>query len=154
MESNVLKAVEEISGYTPDEMIAMYNDYGRMAKEWEAYASAGLSPEVCAEYRKFEDEVVASGMTFGEVVELMHKERTRWIPISERLPNMCGFKCLVCAKNKFEQTHVFTAFTGYMERGKLEFHSCEPTHDDLSVWEITHWMPLPSAPNSEVANGN
>ena len=40
MESNVLKAVEEISGYAPDEMIAMYNDYGRMAKEWEAYASA------------------------------------------------------------------------------------------------------------------
>ena len=39
MESNVLKAVEEISGYTPDEMIAMYNDYGRMAKEWEAYAA-------------------------------------------------------------------------------------------------------------------
>ena len=77
MESNVLKAVEEISGYTPDEMIAMYNDYGRMAKEWEAYASAGLSPEVCAEYRKFEDEVVVSGMTFGEVVELMHASQRR-----------------------------------------------------------------------------
>ena len=39
MGSDVLKAVEEISGYTPDEMIAMYNDYGRMAKEWEAYAA-------------------------------------------------------------------------------------------------------------------
>ena len=75
------------------------------------------------------------------------KERTRWVPASERLPNMCGFKCLVCAKNKFEQTHVFTAFTGYMEHGKLEFHSCEPTYDDLSAWEITHWMPLPEPPN-------
>ena len=81
------------------------------------------------------------------------KERTRWIPVSERLPNMCGFKCLVCAKNKFEQTHVFTAFTGYMEHWKLEFHSCEPRYDDLSAWEITHWMPLPSAPDSEAANG-
>ena len=39
MESNVLKAVEEISGYTPDEMIAMYNDYERMAKECEACAA-------------------------------------------------------------------------------------------------------------------
>ena len=74
------------------------------------------------------------------------KERTRWIPCSERLPNMCGFKCLVCAKNKFEQTQVFTAFTGYMEHGKLEFHSCEPPYDDLSAWEITHWMLLPEAP--------
>ena len=80
------------------------------------------------------------------------KERTRWTPVSERLPNMCGFKCLVCAKNKFEQTHVFTAFTGYMEHGKLEFHSCEPPYDDLSAWEITHWMPLPEAPK-EAANG-
>ena len=75
MGSDVLKSVEEISGYTPEEMIAMYDDYERMAKEWEAYASAGLTPEVCAEYRKFEDEVVASGMTFGEVVELMHAEK-------------------------------------------------------------------------------
>ena len=38
MESDVLKAVEEISGYTPEEMIAMYDDYGRLAKECEAYA--------------------------------------------------------------------------------------------------------------------
>ena len=74
------------------------------------------------------------------------KERTQWIPVGERLPNMCGFKCLVCAKNKFEQTRVFTAFTGYMEHWKLEFHSCEPPYDDLSAWEITHWMLLPEAP--------
>ena len=40
-----------------------------------AYEDAGLTPEVCAEYRKFEDEVVVSGMTFGEVVELMHAEK-------------------------------------------------------------------------------
>lgn len=40
-----------------------------------AYEGTGLTPEVCAEYRKFEDEVVASGMTFGELVELMHKKK-------------------------------------------------------------------------------
>ena len=48
MESDVLKAVEEISGYTPDEMIDMYNDYGRMAKECEAYEGTGLTPEEVA----------------------------------------------------------------------------------------------------------
>ena len=85
-----------------------------------------------------------TGLMPEEIVAL--KERTRWIPVSERLPNMCGFKCLVCAKNKFEQTDVFTAFTGYMEHGKLEFHSCEHPYDDLSACEITHWMPLPEAP--------
>ena len=123
MESNVLKAVEEIGGYTPEEMIAMYDDYERMANELEVYEAVGTVEELAA-----------------------LKDGKQWIPVSERLPDMCGFKCLVCAKNKFEQTHVFTAFTGYMEHGKLEFHSCEPTHDDLSVWEITHWMPLPEAP--------
>ena len=117
MESNVLKSVEEISGYTPDEMIAMYDDYERMAKECEACATL--------------------------------KEQTRWVPVSERLPDMCGLKCLVRATNKFEQTEVFTAFTGYMEHGKLEFHSCERPYDDLSVWTITHWMPLPEAPKEE-----
>ena len=68
MESDVLKSVEEISGYTPEEMIAMYDDYGRMAKECEAYAGTGLTPE--------------------ELAAL--KERTRWIPVSERLPEDVG----------------------------------------------------------------
>ena len=39
MGSDVLKSVKEIGGYTPEEMIAMYDDYGRMAKECEAYAA-------------------------------------------------------------------------------------------------------------------
>ncbi|MGL6015258.1 MAG: hypothetical protein ACRCZU_04075 [Selenomonadaceae bacterium] len=44
-------------------------------KKLAAYEDTGLTPKVCAEYKKFEDEVVASGMTFGEVVELMHKKQ-------------------------------------------------------------------------------
>ena len=48
MESNVLKAVEEISGYTPKEMIAMYDDYERMANECEAYAALGTVEELAA----------------------------------------------------------------------------------------------------------
>ena len=40
-----------------------------------AYEDTGLTPEVCAEYKKFEDEVIASGMTFGELVELMHEKQ-------------------------------------------------------------------------------
>jgi hypothetical protein len=72
----------------------------------------------------------------------------KWISVKERLPDMCGYKCLVAAVNVFCQAVVFTAFTGYMERGKLEFHSCE-TPFDLAVWHITHWMPLPKLPEVE-----
>ena len=69
----------------------------------------------------------------------------QWISVEDRLPDMCGCKCLVVGINKFGQTDVFTAFTGYMERGKLEFHSCEPTRE-IPVWTVTHWMPLPTPP--------
>ena len=113
------------------------------ANEWETPITLGDHLDAAA-------DALAAYEDLGPVEELAAlKEQTRWIPVSERLPNMCGFKCLVCAKNKFEQTDVFTAFTGYMEHGKLEFHSCEPPYDDLSAWEITHWMLLPEAPKEE-----
>lgn len=73
----------------------------------------------------------------------------KWIKTADRLPDMCGGKFLVAAVNDFCQAKVFTAYTGYMERGKLEFHSCE-TQFDLAVWHITHWMPLPEPPGEEV----
>ena len=119
----------------------------RLDAEW-AYANEWETPITLGDHLDAAADALAAYEDLGPVEELAElKERTRWIPCSERLPNMCGFKCLVCAKNKFEQTHVFTAFTGYMEHGKLEFHSCEHPYDDLSAWEITHWMLLPEAPN-------
>ena len=114
MESNVLKAVEEISGYTPDEMIAMYNDYGRMAKEWEAYASAGLTPE--------------------EVAAL--KERTRWIPVSERLPEKDGFYNVVMNGGVWGEPDVWSATSCGFYDGMW----------DEDGTTITYWMPLPEAP--------
>ena len=118
----------------------------RLDAEW-AHANEWETPITLGDHLDAAADALAAYEDLGTVEELAAlKERTRWIPVSERLPNMCGFKCLVCAKNKFEQTHVFTAFTGYMEHGKLEFHSCEPPYDDLSAWEITHWMLLPEAP--------
>ena len=35
------------------------------------------------------------------------------------------------------------------EIGKLEFHSCEPTHE-IPAWTVTHWMPLPEPPKDEL----
>lgn len=50
----------------------------------KAYEDTGLSPEVCAEYKKFEDECVEKGVTFRRIVELMSADVTpvvhgRWI---------------------------------------------------------------------------
>lgn len=39
------------------------------------YEDTGLTPEDCAEYRKFEDEIIASGKTFGWLVELLKADK-------------------------------------------------------------------------------
>lgn len=39
------------------------------------YEDTGLTPEDCAEYRKFEDEIIASGKTFGRLAELLRADK-------------------------------------------------------------------------------
>ena len=41
----------------------------------KAYEDTGLEPEICAEYKKFEDEIVASGKTFNHLIELLRAEK-------------------------------------------------------------------------------
>ena len=39
------------------------------------YEGTGLTPDVVAEYKKFEDELVASGLTFGAVLKLIEEQK-------------------------------------------------------------------------------
>ena len=75
-----------------------------------------------------------------------------WIPVNDRLPDSCGFPCLLCGENSFGQIRVFEGFTGYMERGKFEWHSNQKDVD-IDVWTITHWMPLPEPPEAALKGG-
>lgn len=86
---------------------------------------------------EFADCLLANGVTVQE-----------WIPVTERLPDACGFPCLLCGKNSFGQICVFEGFTGYMERSKFEWHSNQKDID-IDVWTITHWMPIPNPPKGE-----
>ena len=79
------------------------------------------------------DYLISNGVTVQE-----------WISVKDRLPDSCGFPCLLCGENSFGQIRVFEGFTGYMERGKFEWHSNQKDID-IDVWTITHWMPLPLA---------
>lgn len=45
--------------------------YERLAQ----YEDTGLMPDVVAEYKKFEDELVASGLTLGDVLKLIEKHK-------------------------------------------------------------------------------
>lgn len=41
-----------------------------------AYEDTGLEPEICAEYKKFEDEIVASGKDFNHLIALLRAEES------------------------------------------------------------------------------
>lgn len=77
-----------------------------------------------------------------------------WISVKDRLPDAAGYECLVCAVNEnYNQTHVFTAFTGYGEPGwwtsNVHYMSRvkSPTDNSLHpALKVTHWMPLPEPP--------
>lgn len=49
-------------------------------KVWEKlkeYEDTDLPPEICREYKKFEDEAVSKGVSFRRIVELIEEERER-----------------------------------------------------------------------------
>lgn len=83
------------------------------------------------------ENLIANGVTVQE-----------WISVKDRLPDVCGFPCLLCGENSFGQIRVFEGFTGYMERGKFEWHSNQKDID-IDVWKITYWMPIPQPPKGE-----
>jgi len=67
-----------------------------------------------------------------------HKEK--WIPVTERLPEIAGYEVLATLENKYGQRHVTVVFTGY---GGYEFWHCNHKEFDLNVWKVIAWMPLP-----------
>ena len=89
------------------------------------------------------------------MIECMRKkakkpEYGQWIPVSERLPECCGYPVLLTVENKFNQRFVCKAFTNYMKEGKPLFYTNEKeyckelTSSKLSnVWKPIAWMPLP-----------
>lgn len=48
--------------------------YAALLDRLAAYEDTGLDPEVCAEYKKFEDEAVSKNVLFSRIVELMDAE--------------------------------------------------------------------------------
>ena len=74
-----------------------------------------------------------------------------WISASDRLPEMCGQDILLTIENIFQQRKVIHGFTGYMEKGKLEFNSLD-NETNFKNWTVIAWQPLPE-PYKEVENG-
>lgn len=85
---------------------------------WERlkqYEDPGLAPEDCAEYRKFEDEIIASGKTFGWLVELLKADkdgRLLVLPckVGDMLYEVTGRKTISAYKVKAIRVELFSLF--------------------------------------------
>ena len=110
-------------------------------------------------YSDFEVDSVSSTRTFGCIANIIDSlsempaadvvERPRWIPVTERLPEI-------------KEHHVSDAVLVYLDDGGMAFSELEenifgqvwfdlerPSPDGESDCTVTHWMPLPQPPKEE-----
>lgn len=76
----------------------------------KAYEDTGLEPEICAEYKKFEDEVMASGKTFNHLIELLRAEKEGCLAV---LPGADTSSVVPCRSCKYSYTIGKRRFCAY-----------------------------------------
>ena len=127
-----LKEVQEYhaTGRTPSMVRALQVAYIRAKKRLDKYIAIG-TPEQCREA----------------------VERTRWIPVSERLPEN-ERECLVTLKKTYGMQEVIYGIANYLnfgdtwhwnERkyGYLEWDKYSDGHGGTKAYRVIAWMPLP-----------
>ena len=77
-----------------------YNGSCSQREVWEklkAYEATGLDPEMCANYKTFEDEAISKGVPFKRIVALMEADRAGLLvvlPCKDWLEVVCGDQVL------------------------------------------------------------
>ncbi len=79
-------------------------------------------------------------------------EERRWVPVGERLPelneaNYFRVNCLVYCKpgGVCEMTYEINTYAKHERHRQPRWKR----HGMISMWEVTHWMPLPPGPESD-----
>ena len=86
------------------------------------YEDTGLTADVCAEYRKFEDEVVASGKTFGRLLELLRADtggRVVVLPVKPVLTPIISSMLYTIEDGDIYEDALYEAVVGMSENGKM-----------------------------------
>lgn len=100
------------------------------------YEDEHISARWC-QSRMFADFLIANGVTFATDKNVGSK----WISVADRLPEESG-------------TYIVVASDGHAKRVTFVKWQKRNKHWELtgarSYWKITHWMPLPEAPEGEL----
>ena len=95
------------------------------------------------------DHLIANGVTFATD----NNVGSNWIPVTERLPEY-GDTCLVVVKYKYDYEKEYdidvdvagyNPYDGYIDSWDT-YNDWDEGQQDIHV---THWMPLPTAPEGE-----
>jgi hypothetical protein len=80
------------------------------------------------------------------------REERMWVPVGERLPelndaNRFRFDCLVCCKGGkvCEMVYEINTYAKHERHRKPKWK----WQGMISMWEVTHWMPLPPGPEGD-----
>lgn len=68
-----------------------YNGSCSQREVWEklkAYEATGLDPEMCANYKTFEDEAISKGVPFKRIVALMEADRAGLLVVLPKAPEV------------------------------------------------------------------
>ena len=68
-----------------------YNGSCSQREVWEklkAYEATGLDPEMCANYKTFEDEAISKGVPFKRIVALMEADRAGLLVVLPKAPQV------------------------------------------------------------------
>ncbi len=87
----------------------------RLKDRLAAYEDTGLEPEMCANYKTFEDEAISKGVTFKRIVALMEANRAGRLvvlpcKVGDRLYEVTGRKTISVYKVRAIRVELFGLF--------------------------------------------
>ena len=104
------------------------------------------APDNCEKYGKKRciecnvEHLLANGVRL-ETEQATSDENKRWIPVTERLPEL-GDRCLCLVKS--------FAFPGCKYHSILQYDKLGFIEGCIYTDDVTHWMPLPEPPKEDV----
>lgn len=107
-------------GEMPDEVDA--GGVRELLQRLAAYEDTGLDPEICAECKKFEDEIVASGKTFNHLIELLRAEkegRLVVLPVQPVLTQSIGSMLYIIEDGEIIEDSLCEALIGMASNGEI-----------------------------------